>query len=293
MFGGSIVWYLFLGGGAATAVALLSLGDILYRANIRTASAHVYLAWTVDLRARDFSRGFAMAFVTLAAGVLCLISDLGRPERFYFVFMFPTPSVLTFGSVMLSLTLLCALFLWTLSTFNLDRTPLWAIKTAEICGVVAGTSTAVYTGVLFAQIEAVALWNPVLPFLFATSSFSVGTAGILCCMLPLRDRPERLVSAVSRADLFFILCETITFLGFGAWSLVFGGPATEVMHAFLFEADPCALWGGFFTCGLVAPFVLAILQTRLRNPVFAAASIPFILIGGYFLRYCIVNAPLI
>ena len=43
--------------------------------------------------------GYAAAFVLLVAGMLCLLADLGRPEAFYLLFLYPTGSFVSVGHV--------------------------------------------------------------------------------------------------------------------------------------------------------------------------------------------------
>ena len=287
MFDTLVVCYLYLGGSGAALVALLCLADCLYRRRKRMGTPA--LAWADELSPRFFARGHAVAFAALAVGVLCLVADLGRPERFFFVFAFPTASVLTFGSVVLGLALACTAYLAAVAGFGLARAPSWSIELAEWVGMGTGVATAVYTGVLFVQLANTALWNPALPSLFACSSFSVAAAGATCCLFPLDEAPGRLVGALARTGL---ACVALEALSFAAYLAVAAAGNPELLGAFVFGEDAGPLWGGFVLAGLLLPaaFGAAHRATGLRR--FVGASLPFVLVGGFFLRYCIVNAPL-
>ena len=128
MFGSLIVAYLFLGGAGGGMVALLS-ACALVRGFDRGGTVRTPIAGRHPRRDGPrrrgagrlaspalpspapcpppslFARGYAVASAALALGVLCLLGDLGRPERFLYVLLHPPASVLTFGSVVLGCTL--------------------------------------------------------------------------------------------------------------------------------------------------------------------------------------------
>ena len=286
MFDNLVVCYLYLGGAGGAVVALLALADVLFRRAARTGGG---LVWTAELTPRLFARGFLVASVSLALGALCLVADLGRPERFFYVFAFPTASVLTFGALALGLALASSAYLAAVALFKLDRAPLWSVRLAEWVGLAAGLATAVYTGVLLAQIEPVALWNPVLPALFACSSLSVGTAALTCCLFPLEEAPARLLDALARAGLAFAALEAAAF---ATYLCAAGANSPALLGSLLFGPGAQALWGGFVVPGLAIPLALGLAHAASGRRGLVGVGLPFVLVGGFFLRYCIVNAPL-
>ncbi len=304
MFGNLIVWYLFLGGGAAGMVVVLSALDLAYGlargrrgASPRPGSlpgSGASPRWAAGLRPTLFARGFAASTLVLALGLLCLLGDLGRPDRFFYVFLHPTASVLTFGSFVLGLTLAVSAFLAIVCVFAIRKVPVWVLRVAEALGVALGLATAVYTGVLLAQMDAVPLWNPMVPVLFTLSALSVGVAGVLACMQPLDELPAGrglggLVGMLGRADVVLVILEALALGTFVLWAEL-GGHASQVVR-FACGPDAGLLWLGFFGMGIVAPLVLEGLAARMRSSALVTAAIPCVIVGGFFLRWCLVNVP--
>ncbi len=291
MFGPLVVAYLFLGGACAGMAALLAGCDLLFGLRRRGRGARG-LAWTADLSPALFARGYPTAAAGLALGLLCLLGDLGRPERFLYVLLHPTASVLTFGSAVLGGTLACTTALAAVCLARPPRVPPALVRALELGALACGLATAVYTGVLLAQIGAVALWNPVLAPLFLLSSLSVGAAGALACLLPLDEAPPRLVRALARFDALAVALEALCFAGYLAWAAWVDGQAGLVAQL-LAGPGAGALWAGFAVPGLAVPLALEAAYARTRNPNLLAAAVPFVALGGFFLRYCIVNVPYI
>ena len=290
MFDSSIVWYLFLGGTGAGALSVLAGADLLFWRHGERPARH--LAWTTGLTRSFLARGLAVSTMLLALGALCLLTDLGHPERFFYVLVHPTASVLTFGSYVLAGTVLCAAFLCSIALFNLTRIPALAIRIVEALAIVLGFCTMAYTGVFLADIGCVALWgNPLLPVLFTFSSLSCGTMCVLACALfEAPERKGRLVDALVRIDALAIVLELVSlaaYLAYGAL-LVNGSQTIGV----LVSGDLRDLfWMGFVCLGMVLPLAIDAAYTRMGTAALPALAIPLILIGGYLLRYCMVNAP--
>ena len=163
MFGDSIIWYLFLGGGGAGAAAVLAACDLLFAHRSRLGRSD-RLAWTDELSRPLFARGYLAATVALVLGALCLLFELGRPERFLYVLALPTASVLTFGSYVLAATIVCAAALGGVALFGSARTPVVLVRALEWAALALGLATTAYTGVLLAQIGFVPLWgSPTCP----------------------------------------------------------------------------------------------------------------------------------
>lgn len=275
MFDELIVWYLFLGGGGSGMSVLLCLADLLRLCGIDR---------------KGLTRGFSAAAVALLAGALCLLADLGRPERFYYVFVFPTASLLTAGSAVLACTLLGCGVLAAVGAFNLAFVPRWLIRACEVVTAAAGLATALYTGALLAQINAVAYWNPVLPVLFAASAISVGAAGVFACCSPLGPGSEGLCRMFVRLDSAAVACEA---LAFALWAIVAARSvgAGVFADAVLFGPQAPALWLGFVGCGVAVPIAAGIAQWYAANSRLALAAAGLVAVGGFSLRYCIVNVP--
>ncbi len=292
MFSDSIIWYLFLGGGGAGAVTVLALADLLFgRWSKRPERGR--LAWTQELSRPFFVRGYLFAGGALVLGTLCLLLDLAHPERFLYVLVYPTASVLTFGSYVLSATVACTVALGAVALFGSARTPLPLIKALELAAAACGTATMVYTGVLLAQIGFVPLWgSPLLPVLFTCSSLSVGAACTLAGAWPEAAAKERLMRAFSHADAALIACEAAVLVAYLALAAGAQGQGAAV-EALLLGPDAWVFWIGFVGVGLVLPFALDVAFAATGASSLVAVAVPFVLVGGFFLRYCIVNVQFV
>lgn len=292
MFSESIIWYLFLGGGGAGAVTVLALCDLLY-ASWSKRPEREQLSWTRELSPGFFTRGYMLGGGALVLGALCLLLDLAHPERFLYVLIYPTLSVLTFGSYVLSATVACAFALGGIALFGTSRTPVVLIRALEVCAVVLGASTMAYTGVLLSEIAFVPLWgNPLLPVLFTCSSLSVGTACALASGWPSADATPHLMSALSRADSALIAAEIVVLGAYLAFATFAQGQGASV-EVFVTGQDAGAFWIGFVGLGLVLPLALDIAYGIGARPSLLAVAVPFVLVGGFFLRYCIVNVQFV
>lgn len=292
MFSDSIIWYLFLGGGGAGAVTLLALCDLLFgRWSKRPERER--LAWTRELSTSFFARGYVLAGGALVLGTLCLLLDLAHPERFLYVLVYPTASVLTFGSYALSATVACTVALGAVALFGSARTPLPLIKALETIAVACGTATMVYTGVLLAQIGFIPLWgSPLLPVLFTCSSLSVGAACALAGAWPEAASTPRLLRALSRADAALIACEVVALVAYLALAAGIQGQGAAV-EALLLGPEAWVFWIGFVGIGLALPLALDIAFAVTGASSLVAVAVPFVLVGGFFLRYCIVNVQFV
>lgn len=293
MFSALIVWYLFLGGLGAGATSLLCAADlVLSRARHagRAQAARVGESGAIGRRA--LVRGFTLACVSLALGALCLVADLGRPERFYYVFLFPSASVLTFGSLVLAATTLCAGALAAIGAFG----PRWArprvVHVIEVAGVVAGVVTAAYTGILLAQMDNVPLWNPALVALFTASAFSTGTALITAAAAPLDEAPRATCRLLARLDAACIVCEALALAVYICWCAA--DPGCEPLAAAMFSgAGASVFWLGFVMPALLVPVACEMPGLRAHRPTLLLIASASALVGGFFLRYWTVQAPLV
>lgn len=211
MVGSFVVLYLFLGGCGAAVVLVAAIWSLLF-GRTRTRTAEQTRAFTA-LRARLFAAGL----VLLVLGSLCLLLDLGRPERFILLFVCPTASVISAGTFLLSGCILAAALL-AVADFALvrwmsrgARRVLEAAAAALACGVM------LYTGLYMAWLEAVPLWNnAALPVLLALSSASSGAAVVMLAVPFGRD--WRLLSgwvrALRRAHCAVLVLEALALAAF-------------------------------------------------------------------------------
>lgn len=171
--------YLFLGGAGAGALVVLGA---LECANVRrrfalppARAARVERA--LALPDEFFARGWPVCFVALAAGMLCLLVDLGRPERLLNLLTSPEPSAIAVGAYALVLALACAGVFSLVELLDGVRVRPAVVWGAAVAGVAAGLVAVAYTGVLLQGLASVLFWQtPLLPMLFSLSSLSCGIA---------------------------------------------------------------------------------------------------------------------
>lgn len=293
MFSALIVWYLFLGGLGAGATSLLCAADLVLSRVRRSSRAKVARAGEPGAAGRRvLARGFTLACVSLVLGILCLLADLGRPERFYYVFLFPSASVLTFGSLVLTATTLCAGALAAIGAFG----PRWArpraVHVIEVAGIVAGAATAAYTGVLLAQMDVVALWNPALVALFTASALATGAALIAVAAAPLDEVPRATCWLLARLDAACVVCEALALAAYLCWCTA--DPGCETLAAAVFSrAGAPTFWLGFVAPALLVPAACGMPGLRAHRPTLLLIASASALVGGFFLRYWTVQAPLV
>ena len=81
MFGPFVVLYLFLGGCSAGVLLVSSLWSFAFHLNADRTRPET------DVFRALRNRSFAVGFVVACLAALCLLADLGRPERFVLLFL--------------------------------------------------------------------------------------------------------------------------------------------------------------------------------------------------------------
>ena len=184
-FSGLIAVYLFLGGTSAGAYAVLAVLDVASNMSTwnrhdernRTSHAPKILCESTYQRIRRIVYGATLCILML--GVLCLIADLGRPDAFYYLLLYPTSSLISIGALALSLLMGSSLAAFCDAAFSLGahvRRALWVLKAV---GIPVAFVVMAYTGMLLKSVVAVKFWQTMwLPVLFVLSALSCGCAVI-------------------------------------------------------------------------------------------------------------------
>ncbi|WP_162610863.1 NrfD/PsrC family molybdoenzyme membrane anchor subunit [Gordonibacter sp. An230] len=297
MFGILVVAYLFLGGTGAGSVAIASFVDLVWVREPFGVRAHA----TLD-EARSSERvvafGLLAGFAAVAFGALCLVFDLGRPDRLDTLLTDASPSLIAVGAYAVALLVACAMFLVIARFSYLPAVPRAAVVAVEATAVVLGVVVMLYTGLLLQSAVGVALWrSPLVPMLFTLSSVSCGFAVLLACVRfagPLDAGSSGLARRFVRVDLVVVALEAMCAALFVGCALASGHPARAASAESLMVGAHAALWWvGFAGCGLVAPFMLEAASVRMRADLARAAlsiAVVFVLVGGFCLRASIVGA---
>ena len=181
MFSELIIAYLFLGGaggGCCLVTAALTwlaqpaaLGQVL-AGRLRGAAAR---PWQ-----RFFGALHLASLGALIVGAVCLMADLGRPDRLLLVLLHPVPTYVGFGAWAV---ILCIGLTAVNCSVWLGLLPATRRKLLVLSSLVAVSAAAVvlYTGLMLSDIPAIPLWNtPWLVALFVLSALSCGVALALC-----------------------------------------------------------------------------------------------------------------
>lgn len=317
MFSELIIAYLFLGGaggGCCLVTAALTwlaqpaaLGQVL-AGRLRGAAAR---PWQ-----RFFGALHLASLGALIVGAVCLMADLGRPDRLLLVLLHPVPTYVGFGAwaviLCIGLTAVnCSVWLGLLPA---TRRKLLVLSSLM---AVAAAAVVLYTGLMLSDIPAIPLWNtPWLVALFVLSALSCGVALALCAAFVSGSVPVFLstLMRLARVDAAFIAIEVLVGVFCLAAVWVDAGSAAEAANGTQIAARTslCSLlvgshavlfWGGFAFVGLLLPFLQDVILVRsapsakgadaLRRCSLSMMGVAFcVLFGGLMLRMLVVDAAL-
>ncbi len=283
-----IAFYLFLGG----------LGAMAYCVS--------FFYWRRGVKDKMVAGGSLIGIIAVLIGTLALIFDLGHPERFYMVFFSPQlnpASWIVIGSLLLMLFLVFAAlftapflkwFKWVPWTQNSP-----ANKAFGWLAFVLGIGVAAYTGILIGVVFNIPFWNaPALPLIFMISALSTGLAVLILMLLAMGDiELERVTHSLAKSDGFVMIGELIAI---GIFLLIRSyGPAgaIESVNTVLMGHLAPYFVGGVLLMGLAIPIMLVFgyeVQREGRGSHYITMlSAIFVLIGGAFLRYVVLEAGIL
>lgn len=282
MFNALTIGYLFLGGTGAGALAVLCV--------LECARA---LRWrALAMPEEFFARGWPVCTVTLATGILCLLADLGRPDRLLHLLTSPEPSAMAVGSFALAAALVLSAAFSAFALFDTVRLPRVAVVCLAAAGVAAAGATAAYTGVLLESLASVLLWRtPLVPALFVLSSASCGIAvAFLAASFVETRHPYRgPLVWLARVDGGIVLVEAGCIAVFLLLAFAGEGTVAAARALVLGELAP-VFWGVLAVCGLAVPLVLERFLTHGNSRTQLLWIAALLLVGGFALRWCIVGA---
>lgn len=282
MFNMLTICYLFLGGTGAGALAVLSV--------LECARA---LRWrALAMPEEFFARAWPVCAVALAVGILCLLADLGRPDRLLLLIASPTPTAMALGSFALVAALGCAVAFSAAALLDTVRPPRAAVAVLAAIGTVAAAVVAVYTGVLLEGLASVLLWQtPLVVLLFALSSASCGVAvAFLAASFVETRHPYRgPLVWLARVDGGIVIVEAVCLAAFVTLALAGEGTAAGARALAFGELAP-VFWGVLAVCGLAVPLVLERFLTHGNSRTQLLWIATLLLVGGFALRWCVVGA---
>lgn len=278
-----IVWYFFLGGIAGgayfTATVVELVGDEADRPIART--------------------GYYIAFPLILLCAICLIFDLGMPQRFWHMMVYrktllPWPnwdSAISVGSYAVGVFGLFSFLSFLDALVETGRLP-WAPlrekysgiprRIYSVLGAIAGFFLASYTGVLLSTTH-IPAWadTPLLGALFAASALSTGVATIALILAWRGYDVAASWAKLKRTDNWALTIEIILLVAF---LVMASGVAGQLM-----SGVSLILLGLIVLFGLLTPLLLQLRTGHAHAPTRSTLFTSLlILIGGFILRTVIV-----
>ncbi|WP_303249290.1 NrfD/PsrC family molybdoenzyme membrane anchor subunit [uncultured Slackia sp.] len=289
MFGPLIIMYLFLGGCGAGMLLVSSLWSLVFHARANRT-------FRQSAAFRTFrNRCFVAGAIVVCLGAVCLLADLGRPERFVLLFFRPNETYLTFGTFVLAALAAVASFLSAVNCLYLPRFDARAKVVAEVLCAFLSVAVMTYTGLFLQGLYAVAFWDTwLVPALFVLSAVSMGISACLLVSAFMRDGwlYGRDIGRMHAIHVFVLIVEAFALAAFLA-TAAFGRGEAPASFALLLH-DPLLSWfaAGVVLCGLAVPLIgESVLRARRIE-----RALPLIdalcIFGGLALRICIVSAGL-
>ena len=319
MFSELVIAYLFLGGtGGGACVVAGVLGLLADGADMRSSLPCRFRDEKGRVYGRFFGWALPAALGALGLGILCLLADLGRPERLLLVLALNPATYLGVGAWALGLCAalaLAAVLLWR----GVLALPLALVRVLHGALGLAGLVTVLYTGLLLSDMPSVPLWDtPWLVAVFALSGISCGIALVVASAVAGGSLGvfATVARRLLRFDSLVILLEVVA-LGGWLWAVgtlaassaeatATGAAAQTSLAALLSGESALWFWAALVVVGLAVPLVLEVLL-RATRPRFVAAAdrrakpraLPVasaltaslcVLVGGAALRYVAVAA---
>lgn len=281
------VTYVFLAGAGAGASLLGTLTSLL-------------AACSGSPRFRSLSAWHAPGFVVgplfVALASLFLVFDLGRPAIAWKVLLHPFTSILSLGAWFIVLFLVASVALLGLMATRKNR---MTAAAAVLCAVAAALSLCVilYTAALFHSLIAIDFWHtPTIFALFLASSLSTGAAANSAASIMGVGGAQTAGSRHSLMAFVLGLLEAAAVVAF-----VIGSHGLDPVAASRLLTGTLAtvFWGGIVIVGLAVPLTVNIKCHRHAKTCRAGMDYVLLiadvatLVGGFFVRYCVLFAPLV
>ncbi len=240
--------------------------------------------------------------ILVAIGALFLVLKLGIKRRFLNTIMNPMTSWLSRGFYILSACIIvgtAVLVFAILESLGIDISNLSPLILAlDIIGFIFALGTAVYTGILIQSVKYVSFWNTsFLPALFTVSSLSTGATAVILSVIGYTafsasvGYPGRLINALTVTELVFIVLEIIVLAFYLSSRYKAEEYGKDSVRLLLSGNLRRPFWVGVVTVGFVFPIILEIIHTLLHGQhIILVTAGSLLLIGGFFLRYCVVYA---
>ncbi len=286
LFDTLVILYLFLGGAAAGALFIIAAWSIVFHRRIKERHIRLQTAFKSLM-----SYCYVTGMILLSFSILCLLWDLGQPQRALSLFFRPHLTVLTFGSYSLLFEVLIVAFLIAANRLDLFSISGRVRKVLEYLCCVGSSAVMIYTGVFLATNISVPFWNTwTLIALFFFSSLSAGVSLVLLIDYFVKDRTLLLRAArpLQKIHVCVLLLEAAAMAGFIA--VAFFNQETSKSIEILLGAEmlPTAIIG-VVGMGVIIPLILESYNLLTKPYRTIPVSDVICLLGGLCLRYVIIQ----
>jgi protein NrfD len=243
----------------------------------------------------------------VALGFLFLILHLGRPERFYRIFLhFNFTSPISWGgwlqTIFFAISTIYAL-MWLGEAGKFRRLPSWlrGARPRQLTGFIGlpfALAVGIYHGFLLMVFKSRPLWNTGPVTIAAICGFITTGIALVVLVLSLLPKYRELLLEIkiSRNILGGAILLQLFTIALWMSSLYFGpGDSRQAMLTLITEFA-LFFWGGAISLGLLLPLLIGIvaLFVERRTKRFSYAvplwTSPMVLIGGFILRYVVIIA---
>jgi formate-dependent nitrite reductase membrane component NrfD len=236
--------------------------------------------------------GFLVSAACIVLATIFLLSDFGDPWLTWRVFLNPFASIASFGACAVAAFAVVAA-VEAVIFLAMPTIPPWAIWLARTAGIILAGVTMAYTGLLLAGMSSIDVWHTwLLPVLFVFSSLSCGLAALCFMEVFLPKYSTRIRPSWWRAQVVLGLLEAATLVAFLIDRTGFSATASASIESLLTGEYALGFWGGIVALGLLVPCVLHVLYPFIRVEALVMATSVSVLIGGFFLRWCVVEIAL-
>jgi formate-dependent nitrite reductase membrane component NrfD len=235
----------------------------------------------------------SIAALAMIAASLSLLADFSDPLLTWRVLLNPLSSITSFGAVAVMAFAVLAMLTVLISLLQL-RFPHWLFAVILVLGVAAALATMLYAGFLLMLFVSVDLWRSwLIPLLFALSSLACGLAAVLAVEAVHIGIRSPGFSFRWRMLLGLGLSEAVVIAILLVERAAFSPTALASVSLLLLGDMADAFWLGIVVLGLVVPFVAHALLPRIPLQAIVLVSSVAVLVGGFFVRDCIVRAALL
>ncbi|MBB3171895.1 NrfD/PsrC family molybdoenzyme membrane anchor subunit [Parvibacter caecicola] len=308
MIGELATWYLFLAGAGAGALLVTAVLEALTPFEVRCCEAvgpadaavrngFARIASRVAMPAAPrapfpqfFGPAYGVGLIAVVVGALCLLADLGRPDRLLRLLFAPTLSFISVGVWLLMALGLCAGLLCAIWCYGASHLPRGLVAAARTGCALCAVAVMTYTGLLLASMQAVPFWHSAwLPLLFIASDISTGIGLVVAAVVLCGDGPFRTtLLRIKQWDALAIAIEAACLILLLLSAYFQGTTARESATMLLSGSVAPQFWIMVVATGLVFPF-LAERLGRLGSQRMMLSVSAALLISCFFLRWCVVQ----